>query len=350
MNGIFRLSTLLKNINLAVWEIFAVANLWSLWPLTLQHSLVTLLFSDDDNLSISSFGSDTSDNASLRDLEDGYSPVNRPDVNDTGYSTVNHGYVAGDIIEDLQYAESRTFIEPESPPATPLTDTTDTALEPDEGIPDEGISEPDIETDSSEEVISSEVAARKMNSYREALESQDWEALDRKLSNTNNYDTAKKVAAMARDIHGKDSFPFQIAQNRVAELKADQLMRDLDGMHLSADLGQIRADAKTTLDNVEHYSQGFRNKVMEHLDKELVKFSDYQSETEEILNRPPVPERTDDMLELEEEVPPPPPPRREQKEEAPSLPPRPKSQQSTETPLTSKPKKRNALAQLFKRR
>ena len=323
---------------------------------------------DDDNLSISSFDSNASDIATLKDLDDGYSPVNRPSGNDSGYGTVNHGYVPGDIIEDLQYAESRSFTEPTTTPEPQTQDTVDQKTAPDEGIP-----EPDLNENSSpegsikeeaiipEEAVISEydpfeitqskenVVARKMASFQEAVDTQNWEALDKKLANTNNYSTVKKVAQMAVDTHGKASFSFQIAQNRMAELKADQLMKDLDGMHLSADLDQVRTDARAILDATDHYKEGFRNKVMAHLETELVKFAGYQSETEEILNRPPVPERTAQMFELDEEVAPPPPPRQEQTE-APPLPPRPESPQSTETPDTPRSKRRNRLAQLFKRR
>lgn len=127
-------------------------------------------------------------------------------------------------------------------------------------------STPDEPTVSGEEVL-----ARKFEAYERALENNDFGAVEAKLANTNNYQTAKKVAQLALEKQGKHSLVFMIAQNRMQELKADQLFSELGGYQVGADYNLIRQEAAEMMDQ-GRYSKGYQERVLELVDQRLQEY------------------------------------------------------------------------------
>lgn len=313
-------------------------------------------FGDGDNLSITSNDSYTSVRSNNSD--GGYDSVKFDESefidNDNGYMTAdevkkNSPLPETDLDDEVQY-DHPDNLKSDDPLDNPeiseeITETVETNTRNEGGVdetnpegsntgggsgqdsPDEGQGQPDSVPD--EPTISGEdVLARKFTAYEQLLDNDDFGALEQKLSNTNNYQTAKKVAQLALEKQGKESFVFMIAQNRMQELKADQLFNELGGYQAGADYNQIREAAAEMMDQ-SRYSQSYQTRVLALVDQRLQEFeTKFEGMTsfshlDQYDEPPPVPPKSEQLVEElttskanETKV----------DDEAPPLPPRPETQ------------------------
>ena len=311
--------------------------------------------------------------------DDSYASV-RSGSSDEGYSSVKHdqaefiddekGYMTADEVKkstplpesDLEeeshydYADNLKFDDaPDTPEVNEETRETVESSAGDESSigetnPEHSNSGEESEQDSSGEgqslqssvpdeptISSKEVLARKVAAYEQILDDDDFGALDAKLTNTNDYQTVRNVAQMALQKQGKDSLVFMIAQNRMQELKADQIFNKLGGYQVGADYSQIRKDAAEMMDQ-DRYSKGYQERVLELVDQRVQEYETrFEGMTpfghlDEFDDEPPVvPTKSEELMEeLTAQA----SPETKVEDEPPPLPPRP------ETPTKSKKKRR----------
>ena len=311
-------------------------------------------FGDGDNLSVhstDSYASIRSDNS-----DDGYDSIK---FDSSGFIDDNDNYQTLDQIKenapvpqnDLKDEDQYALVDdlnlgdaPDSPEVNEESrETLDTNTRDEGGIGEanpegsntggnseegsSGESQHQPTNMSDEPTISKDdVLARKYAAYEQLLDNDNFGALEQKLSNTNSYQTAKQVAQLALEKQGKTSLVFMVAQNRMQELKADQLFDQLGGFGQGADYDLIREQAAEAM-NQNKYSPGYQSKVMELVDQKLDKYRDVianapppvQSKSEELVKELEAARVQAAQIETETHV-----------EEAPPLPPRP------ETPAKSK--------------
>lgn len=114
------------------------------------------------------------------------------------------------------------------------------------------------------------VKARKYEAYQEILNNSDLGALNKKLNNSNSYETVKTVAKMALKHSGGDKADpmLRAAQNRMQELDANRLFDRFEGFVLGADYDEIREQAREALEAEfpKERHKSYRKHVMEKLD------------------------------------------------------------------------------------
>ena len=315
-----------------------------------RHGSVTSLdsaFVDDDNLSIVS----TDSLASIRS-----------DSSDEGYSSVHFNDVP-DIEEDLEDEDQYQKMDfdsdsPDSPEVNESSNETIDEIHNETSTSNLSQSHSDSEGDSggnqsddsegqqifSQEPVPDEpttstdnVKARKYQAYQDILNGGDFGALDKKLANTNSYETVKNVARMALQHSGNDKsdLMFQIAQNRMQEIKADQLFDELGGYQIGADYDGIREEAQESLK--KYPNETYRQQVFDKLDAKLQEYETrFEGETPFSHVPPPLPPRSEPIskdIPTEKQV----------EDEPPPLPQRP------ETPTKKKTKNKRGLGRLFRR-
>ena len=312
-----------------------------------------------DSISPLDSGIGEGDNLSIHST-DSYASI-RSDNSDEGYDSIkfdqpefiddDNGYMTTDEIQknapppqtDLEDEDQYALVdERDKAPDTPVVneesgETTETTPRDEESV---GISKTSTESVPDEPTISGEdVLARKFAAYEQLLDDDDFGALEKKLANTNNYQTTKKVAQLALEKQGKTSLVFMIAQNRMQELKADQLFDQLGGFGQGADYDLVRQQAVEAM-NQSRYSPGYQARVMELVDQKLDEYR------EVIANAPPpVPPKSEELVEeleiaqlVQNQV----EPETRVEDAPPPLPPR------SETPTKTK-KRRGRMAGFFRR-
>ena len=198
-------------------------------------------FAEGDNLSIAS--------------GDSYASI-RSNNSDNGYDSVK--FDKSEFIDDED--GYKTIDEINKSPSHPQADLEDeNQYDLPESVPDEPT------------ISGKDVLARKFAAYEQLLDNDDFGALEKKLENTNNYQTAKKVVQLALQKQGKESLVFMIAQNRMQELKADQLVNELGGYQVGTDYNQIREQAAEMMDQ-NRYAKGYQARVLELVDQRLKEY------------------------------------------------------------------------------
>ena len=253
-------------------------------------------FVEGDNFSVhstDSYASIRSDNS-----DDGYDSVK---LNQSEFIDDDNGYMTADEVKksapapkvDLEDEDQYALVDDlnlnDTPDTPEVSDESGETLETNIGV-EGGTSEtnpkgsntgensgdlsgePQTGSVRDEPTISGEdVLARKFAAYEQFLDNDDFGALEEKLANTNSYQTTKKVAQLALEKQGKNSFVFMIAQNRMQELKADQLFNELGGYSVGTDYSQIRQQAAEMMDQSK-YSEGYQERVLELVDQRLQEY------------------------------------------------------------------------------
>lgn len=248
-------------------------------------SSVDSAFEEGDNLSVHSTDSYVSvklDQSEFIDDDNGY--MTADEVKKSSPTTPPPPQT--DLEDEDQYAlvdgQDNAPNKPtvtEEPRETTTTEEASVSETSTESVPDEP-------TISGEDVLAGKYAA-----YEQLLDNDDYEALEKKLANTENYQTAKKVAQLALEKQGKTSLVFMVAQNRMQELKANQLFDQLGGFGQGADYDLVRQQASDVM-NQSRYSPGYQARVMELIDHKLDEYRDV------IANAPPpIPTKSEELAE-----------------------------------------------------
>lgn len=275
-------------------------------------------FSDRDSLSVAStdgYESVKLDQAEFIDDENGYMEAAEAT---RGLPIPNEDGGHYQLPEDLKFEDA-----PDTPGVNEeARDTAEIGSGQDSSVKgqEQTNSSPDEPTISAEEVL-----ARKFSAYEELIDNNDLYTLSEKLSNTNDYQTAKKVAQLALEKQGKESTALMFAQSRMQELKADQIVSNLGGYQVGADYNEIRNQAAEIM-NQPKYSKGFQAKVLVMVDQRL---KEYEIRFEGMTpfgqlddTPPPVPEKSEQLME---DLTSPQPQETKVGDEPPPLPPRPET-------------------------